>query len=274
MPKNRRSINFKSSQSIWAAVFLVSLLLGPMKMAHADPIAESQARLGRVTGVVEVLPQGAIDWLQAQTDLPIETGDQIRIEEEGQVELSIAENALWIVQGPALLVIGHTTQSESRLSMREGTIYGKVDPRQGRMGSWIFETPVSVCAVRGTEFVLTHSEDAGTELGVLKGTVEISPAESATETFKPVMIGPKESGQIQKRMALRKFNQWTPGLQKHTPRLAVLQQRFSEVGQVWSPFTTTYRTELRQKVVPAAKLKRPTPRRPTPSRRRKTRQEH
>jgi hypothetical protein len=225
--------------------------------AIADPLAVNQARFGNVHGTVKILPQGAADWLEARIDLPIEAGDQIQVDEESDVEMIISDSALWIVEGPAELIVGRTTPQEGHISLRNGTLFGKVESSNVQVGNWVFETPAGVCAVRGTEFVITHSTEDGTHLGVFKGVVEIKPAESATEEFPPILIHAREEGVIQRKMPLKKLASFSPTIKERATRLPKLQKRFREAGQVYSPFTEVYRKELRGKVVPPTPKQKP-----------------
>ena len=249
-------------QSLWTPAFAgATVLIGcllPFRL-FADDLAENQARFGRVTGEAQILPQGAADWLDAEPGLPIETGDQIRVGDDGEAELSIAANALWVAQNNSHLIVGHHAGQDGRLTLTQGGLIGKVNPMNGRTGDWRFETPTAVCAVRGTEFILVYGEDAGTQLGVVKGVVEMRPAESATESLPPVLVYANEEGVLKKRMPLRKLSAFGPELHARLGRMAAVRRRFHEAGQVWSPFTREYRRELRHKRVPPAVKKRSAP---------------
>jgi hypothetical protein len=235
-------------------------------LAEADPIAENQARFGQVNGAVQILPSGAVNWLEARIDLPVDAGDQIQVDEESSVELIISDNAMWIVEGPAELIMGRTSPQEGRISLRYGTLFGKVETPNMQVGNWTFETPVGVCAVRGTEFVLTHTPEDGTHLGVFKGVVEMKAAESATENFAPILIHAREEGVLKKNTPVKKLASFSPMMKNRSARLPVLQKRFRAASQVYSPFTTVYRKELRDKYVPAPpkpkKLRGPVRKRP------------
>jgi hypothetical protein len=220
---------------------------------YADSLAENQARFGKVTGTVQIVPQGSSRWIDAHIDLPFELGDEIRVGEDSEAELSVARNALWIVQANSDLIVGQTTTQEGHLTLKQGTLIGKVGPAaNGAEGSWEFETPMAVCAVRGTEFALLHSEEDGTHLGVFKGSVGMTPAETATQSFQTVMINAHEEGVLEKKKTFKKMTAWTPLLQAQAKRLQKLQKRFQAIADVWSPFTEAYREELRRKYIPRA----------------------
>jgi hypothetical protein len=250
-------MNSDESKRLASSMLVAVAVAFASPLSSANELAENQARFGEITGTVEVLSQGAVEWVEAHKDLPLETGDQIRVGEESQAELSIAPNVLWVAGGETELIVGHTTEKEGRISMRRGVLSGKVEPLAGRLGSWNFETPAGVCGVRGTEFILTHSDEEGTELAVAKGIVELQPAESAEGNVPPVLIGAGEQGILKKRMPLRKLTRFTPAMQARVRHLPRIQKRFRDTAGVWSPLTHAYRVELRRKfIAPPPKIRR------------------
>jgi hypothetical protein len=92
---------------------------------------------------------------------------------------------------------------------------------------------------------------------VFKGIVEMRAADGAPEGSAPVLINAREEGILKKKLPLKKLASFSPVIRAHTPSLPILQKRFREVGQVWSPLTTTYRKELRGKFVPPAPKPKP-----------------
>jgi hypothetical protein len=251
----------------FAGVTSLILLAGICLPIHADDLAENQARFGAVTGTVQILTQGADDWLDVQTGLPIDVGDEIRTDEDGEAELWVAENVVWVIAPGSDLIVGRTEGQEGHLQLCRGALRGKVETPTHRVGVWEFETPVAVCAVRGTEFALTHSEVDGTHLGVFKGVVAMRQAETATESFSPVMIGANEEGILVKRQPLRKLTSFTPVISAQARELPRLQRRFHEAGAVWTPLTRSYRLEMRRKLVPAPRVRKQLPRHAGPRRR-------
>jgi hypothetical protein len=243
----RRWIPAFAGMTIPFTVYLFTFTLS----LQASPLAENQARFGEVSGTAQVLAQGSKHWSDAHKDLPIEVGDQIHVDDDSEAELSMTKNALWIAQANTDLIVGHTTTQEGRLTLTQGALLGKLEPSSsGTTGPWEFETPLGVCGVRGTEFVLLHTEQAGTHLAVMKGFVELQQAETATQTFPAVVINAHEEGVLLKKKSLKKLTTYSPAIQSCVKRLGQLQKRFHEIADVWSPLTEDYRTTLRHKYIP------------------------
>jgi hypothetical protein len=228
-------------------VCFVAALLAMTSRAFADDLAESQVRFGEIKGSVQILAQGSADWVDAQTGLPLEVGDQIRVDE---AEISLAQNVLAILDNNSQAVIQHTTTRNGRMTLRDGILTVKVGPGpDGREGVWEFETPVGVCAVRGTEFILVHSIHDGTRLGVFEGAVEMRPAETAEGVQPAVIINTLQEGHLHER-EVRKLDAFSPSMGAiRARRLAHLRKRFRYSTGVWTPLTRDYRMELRRKFI-------------------------
>jgi hypothetical protein len=241
-----------SKFKIRLAAFCILNFAFCIAVSWADPLAESQARFARVTGTVRVLAQGQPKWLDAHEDLPLDSGDQIEVGDDGEAELSITKNALWVATANTDLIVEHTTTEEGRLILSRGTLFGKVEKMNPAAQHWEFETPVAVCAVRGTEFVLDHSQKGGTHLGVFKGAVEMSAAETATQSYSPVVILDRQEAALQKGARVKIGRSWSPWMQMHFQQFQHVAQRFHQIRQTWTPLTASYRLELRRKFIPQA----------------------
>src|SRR5258706_1855037 len=148
--------------------FLSSYVLLLTSHVRADPLAENQARIGVVAGDVGLLSQGAPEWIEPHEGLPIEAGDRIRTGEDGRVELIMGENVLWTLEPETEVETEHMEMNAGRLNLTSGALLGKVDSARtaGVAQRWEFNTPMSVVAVRGTEFALQFSKTEGPRLGV------------------------------------------------------------------------------------------------------------
>ena len=233
---------------------MTGMLWVPALFAEEE-ISDIQARFGVITGDVQILSQGAVDWVDAHTDLPLASGDEIHVGDDGEAILIMSDHALWTLRPNSDVEVGHMTVTEGEISLREGTILGKVDPIAGMPQTWRFETPASICAVRGTEFALAHSDDEGTHLGVFEGAVEMRPAESATGEASSILIKAKEEGMSRRGQPLRKLRQQSFWTRQQIHRLPLLRERLLTVQKTWSPFTPSYRKELRSKFIKPAKVK-------------------
>ncbi len=248
---NREAAPAAGRVGLAVGVILFSTL---SSFAFADDLAENQARFIEVTGEVRVVPQGSSNWIDARTDLPIDVGDVIQVGEDSQAEIYITKNVLWVLRPNTEVIIGHTTTREGRLSLKTGGLIGKVEVPGT---AWEFETPMAVCGVRGTEFVLTHSNPEGTRLGVFKGAVELRQAESAEGTYPPVTINAHEEGVLQRGKPFKKLARFSPELNVTAQHLPSVRTRFRAIGDIWVPLTVDYRRELRRKIVPPVKMSPP-----------------
>ncbi len=250
-----RHVSRRSLRRLWLLAMTLFAVWACPPVRAEEQISEIQARFGEMSGDVQLLSQGAVDWIDAHTDLPLQSGDQIRVGDDGEAVLVMSDHALWTLRANSEAAIGYTTSTEGRLSLRTGTLLGKVLPQNGLSQEWRFETPTAVCAVRGTEFVIAHDDEEGTHLGVFEGVVEMGAAESAAGEGTLVMIRANEEGLLRHGQALRKLNQHSFWIRQQQHRLPLLRQRLQRVRDTWSPFTPSYRNELRRKFIVTPKVK-------------------
>ncbi|MFA5976128.1 MAG: FecR family protein [Elusimicrobiota bacterium] len=237
---------------LWMAFFF---LLSPV--VYAAGLAENQSRFGKVTGDVGLLSPGAADWIEAHEGLPLEPGDHIRTGEDGEVEIILSENVIGMLRPQTDLTLGHLETNSGQVSLSRGVFLGRVDSTRAAPGqNWGFNTPMAVCAVRGTEFALEMSKEDGTHLGVFNGEVEMSPAEGAGGLPEPVRVAAGHEGIAQRGKPLKVLDRFTPRMQGHRGLLHDLSRRQLRVQQTWSPFTPEYHKDLRRRFV-APVRKRP-----------------
>ncbi len=225
---------------------------------QADTLAENQARFGVITGDVGLLYQGAPEWIEPHEGLPIEPGDRIRTGEDGEVELIMGENVLWMLEPETEIVTEHMETHAGRLNLSSGTLLGKVDSARaaGIAQQWEFNTPASVVAIRGTEFALQFSKPEGCHLGVFEGTVEVEPAETAEGLQPPVRVSVGQEAVSRRGKPLQMLTKFTPRMQALSAKRAFVARRQRQIQNTWSPFTPAVRAESRRKFV-AAPPKRP-----------------
>jgi len=234
----------------------------------ADPLAESQARFGVVTGDVQLLSQGARDWIEAHEGLPIESGDEIETGDDGVAEMELSENVLWLVEPNTHIVTEHMETDRGRLNLSNGVLLGKVDSKRISIPQqWEFNMPTAVCAVRGTEFALDVAEPREAHVGVFEGAVEIQAAESASGQQPWIRIETGQEGIAPQKTAVRKASRLSARMQTYAQKRRDLESRMHRVQNTWSPYTTTVRNDLRRKFVPPPP---PVHQHPRPPFRRKT----
>ena len=222
-------------------------------IAHADPLAENQARIGVITGDVGLLTQGAPEWIEPHEGLPIEPGDRIRTGEDGRIELIMGENVLWTLEPETEVETEHMELNAGRLNLTSGSLLGKVDSARaaGVAQRWDFNTPMAVAAVRGTEFALQFSKGEGSHLGVFEGTVELEPAETAEGLQPPVRVNAGQEAVAARGKPIRMLGKFSPSIQSLSAKRVILERRQNQIQNTWSPFTTTVRAETRKKFVAA-----------------------
>lgn len=253
----------------WRLALALAFCLGSryLEAEINDTLAESQARFGQVAGQVMVLPQGAADWVEAQRDMPIEPGDHIRTGEESSAEIRLSGDVLWVLEAESDFVPERTTVQSGRFNLSHGSVLGKVDSdRAPRPQHWEFNTPSAVCAVRGTEFAIVATREAGTRLAVFEGEVEMREAETAQGEGKPFRIEARQEGFAQRGKAIQVLKAFSPMMIERTKRRNDLRARFKKNQDTWSPITPAVRKDFRGKFVsPKNKLPK---RRVLPPRRR------
>ena len=154
----------------------------------------------------------------------------------------MAKNVFLILDSNTQVIVGHTTTQEGRMTLTQGALVGKVEPGTGSTGPWEFETPLGVCAIRGTEFAILHSEAHGTHLGVFKGEVQLSPAESATEDYPAVVISAHQEGVLEKHKPLKTLAAYSTLMHGQFAQVTRLRKRYPQVAAVWVlPMTPDYR---------------------------------
>src|SRR5439155_4774021 len=101
------------------------------------------ARLGAITGDVGLLSPGAAEWIEPHEGLPLEPGDHIRTGDDGRVEVTMSQNAVWALEPETDLVAEHMDANTGRFTLSSGTLLGKVDSgRAARtVQKWEFDTP-------------------------------------------------------------------------------------------------------------------------------------
>lgn len=232
------------------ALFLFALCLLPCGL-YADPLAEVQARFGAVTGDVQLLSQGARDWIDAHEGLPIESGDEIQTGDDGVAEIVLSENVLWVMQPDTHIVTEHMETGRGRLSLPVGVLLGKVDSKRIAVPQrWEFNMPTAACAVRGTEFALDVSQPREAHIGVFEGAVEIQAAESATGEQPSVRLEAVQEAVAPQKGAIRKSVRLSARMQTYAQKRRDLESRLLRVQNTWSPYTEPVRIEIRRKYVP------------------------
>jgi len=242
----------KASILVCRSLIVFSLLFTVLRFRlYADALlAENQSRFGVITGDVGLLSQGAREWIVPHEGLPIEVGDHIRTGEDGQVEIIVSQNALWMLRPGTDIVMEHTETNAGQLDISQGVLLGKVD--SGRVAAaqhWEFNTPTAVCAVRGTEFAIDVPQKQESHLGVFEGNVEMRPAEGASGEFPPVRVPTGQEGVLQRGKTIKLLKKFSPVLQQPYKDRILVEEALARNQRTWSPYTHDVRQELRRRFV-------------------------
>src|SRR5215831_9634952 len=84
-----------------ALAFVATLLAAPIALAQAPSAApdDPPVRVGRAAfleGEVSYSPAGSEDWVRAQINRPIVTGDRLWVDNNGRAEVAIDNSAWWL----------------------------------------------------------------------------------------------------------------------------------------------------------------------------------
>ncbi|HVO32705.1 MAG TPA: FecR family protein [Elusimicrobiota bacterium] len=213
-------------------------------------MAESQARFGVFSGTVEILSQGAPEWVAVHEGLPIEPGDRIHTEEDSRAELIMSDNVLWLLRPDSEVVAEHTDLNSGRFDVAQGVLLGKVDPaRAGAAQRWEINTPGAICTVRGAEFAVDVQADKNSRVGIFDGEVEVQPADTAAGESTPLRIAAPQEGVVRRGKPLQIVRSMDKAMQPYEREFADVRARLARLRRTWTPYTTTVRTEFRKKFI-------------------------
>lgn len=165
----------------------------------------------------------ALDWLEAEIDQALSTGDTLRTGPFGGLAIVFRDQTQLRVHRNSLLVIRyiHTKpgQGNNRLKLERGAVWSRA--RRGFAFEGVtFETPSAIAAIRGTDWYLKVDEGGTTTLVVLDGSVEffnefgiiqVNTGEIATAIVgqaptKRVLVAPKDRPRWVLDLSLEWFN--------------------------------------------------------------------
>jgi len=257
-PGNDR--RFQALQSLVISALLLS-------SAHADPLADNQARFGKIQGTVYLLTQGAKEWIDAPEDLPIEPGDEIHAEDESTAEIILSEHALLMLQPNADLIADTISTDGGNVHLTDGTLIGRVNGEAAsRLQRWEIETPGAIVQASDAVVAMTVDDKSQTYLGVLQKQISLQPAEGPQGLPPAMKLAAPQEAILRRGTPLQIQPHFSKDIQPLAALQADLVARQTRIENTWSPFTTTYRMDLRRKFVkPVA----PSKSHPRPVRRRR-----
>ncbi|MDD2805932.1 MAG: FecR family protein [Elusimicrobiales bacterium] len=211
-------------------------------LALPGVILAGEAKLLSLSGAVEVRPAREGQWTSATESMEIAEGGGIRTAAGGQAVLLMPNKSkIWLKENSSLEI-----EQRQTLASRLALVFGKIKvrvPHLMRKEKFEVRTPVAVCAVRGTEFVMGADESGKMDLQVLFGEVKfkftVPPAKGPTQFSIPQGQGltTAEEGKANKPVLLtakaerEAMENWNPGL-KPEERQKELQQKENDRAQI------------------------------------------
>jgi hypothetical protein len=184
----RSSLTAIVTAALWGAVVLTGV-------AHAEDAVGSVASLD---GRAEAQRSSEATWNALSPGDPVYLNDRLRTLADSRLKVLFGEDAVVTLGAKSELtvdqqVVPQDGGTQSYFSVLVGTVRALVSERYGAPGgSFEMETPTAVAAVRGTEFVLSHSvmADETTVLGLASTTLVRAQIDS--EGTSVVELGPGE----------------------------------------------------------------------------------
>ncbi len=224
-----------------------------MKSGNNYSQAQSQswdARLKVVAGTVMVKTADAGEWSRVTGEMPLDHGDQLKTGADGQAELLFDDKGVVALTRNTELELSSLDQEESVLSLSVGALVAKFRHFLNSKQNLQVRTPSAVCAVRGTEFAVEHSQlGKETAVGVFdEGRLAVSLSgeeggqpgqEYVLEKNTEMVLSP---GQKRLRaLPLSRLNRHRGGLLKARKRLESLKG--------WKPLSAARREEMRERAL-------------------------
>ena len=155
-----------------AAAAALIVLHGRERLLLRSPmLAQAPSVITYMEGSVEILPDGAAEWISAAIGDRVREGDRIRTGADGLADIRIHdEGVIRILSGTEAALEVLTIRRQS-IGIDRGTLFAKFhrlfDSQELR-----FRTPEAIAAVRGTELVF-RVDDEGTAIEALSGITEV-----------------------------------------------------------------------------------------------------
>ncbi len=116
------------------------------------------ARLKVVSGEVLLKPSGSEAWTKVSGEVPLDPDDAVKTAGDGVAELYLDDKGALALGRNTLLEVGPLDQGDTSFSLSYGSVAAKIKHFLSDRFKMQFRTPSAVCAVRGTEFALEHSQ--------------------------------------------------------------------------------------------------------------------
>jgi len=156
-----------------------------------------QVELTHFSGSVEVLLEGANDYVGAEDGMVLEAGDKIKTGSDSSLELSFNEENTNLVRVSENTNVKITLSGDEKLEMDEGEVFTTI----GNLPSgsaFEIRTPTAVSGARGTDWVTKVSEE-GTDVEAVDNVSYVKHFETnGALSREPTLIVPGKMTRVQK----------------------------------------------------------------------------
>lgn len=206
------------------------------------------ARIESVEGevYVQISENEPDSWSQAETGMPLESGDRIKSGDSGSAEIALSDGGVIQLGSDSEMEIRSLAHNDTVFSVTLGSFIAKIKHFIESSRKMSVRTPTAVAAVRGTEFAVEYSpENDETYVGVYdEGKVAVASSEpDGKET-----VVEKGSEAVVKRgvreIRLRRMVR----LAVHRARLRRARARLVLVARRWKKMDPAKRQELRRRI--------------------------
>ncbi len=154
---------------------------------------DKKGLLTRTDGLVKKKLNQTEEWIDAENNSPVNSGDQVRTYQRSRAELELMKlDVIRMAPETTIDVVKLYEETkdkvkETQLNLQQGDIWAKLTKKDATM-KFDITTPVAGAAITGTIFRLGVESDSTTELKVYTGEVRISNAPEKTN-LSPQYIG-------------------------------------------------------------------------------------
>lgn len=146
-------------------LFLVGLILMP---AMAFPTEYGRARIGFLSGDVQIRTADIPQWLPAVTNTPLRDGDRVWVPEGARTEIQVLGGAFIRLDAVTSLDVISLSGNNNQLYMNGGRAY--INNRRHGIDSIQIDTPLSSILCRDDSLAVIDVADSGaTEVSLLRG---------------------------------------------------------------------------------------------------------
>jgi hypothetical protein len=138
----------------------------------------AKGRIVEMSGTVDVLRKGKVEWEPAEEGTTLGEGDKLRSGPDSKAIATFANQLIMAVEQKSEVDLEKLQQSPKRgvnikVNLDNGQIWNDVGRLKTKWARFHIETPQAVTGVRGTAFTVQTEPEAGTRVAVVSGTVDV-----------------------------------------------------------------------------------------------------